>query len=84
MQTILTNAKAERVLLKSSLVAVPQPCKRLPDRLVFMEVLHCTILREVSYCVPVTSQDPLGGEQPLQAHRAPGMDTSRANTYLCS
>lgn len=68
----------------SGLVAVPLPSKRLPDRQVFMEVLHGTVLREVGCCVPVTSQDPLGGEQPLEANRAPGMDTSRANTYLCS
>lgn len=39
----------------SGLVAVPVSRKRLPDRQVFMKVLHCTVLREVSCCVPVTS-----------------------------
>lgn len=56
----------------------------LPNRLVFMEVLHATMLREVSYCVAITSQDPLGGEKPVQTHRAPGMDPRCANTDLCS
>lgn len=68
----------------SGLVAVSLPSRRLPDGQVFMEVLHGTMLREVGCCVPGTSQDPLGGEQSLQAHRAPGMDTSCANAYLCS
>lgn len=68
----------------SGLVAVPLPSKSLRDRKVFMKVLHGTLLREVGRYVPITSQDPLGGEQPLQADRAPGVDASRAYTYLCS
>ena len=68
----------------SGLVAVPLTGKRLPDRQVFVKVLHGTLLSEVSCCVPITSQDPLGGEQPLQANRTPGVDASRADTNLRS
>ena len=66
------------------LVAVSLSGQRLPNRQVFMEVFHGAVLREIRRCVPITSQDPLGGEQPLQAHRSSGMNTRCAYTNLCS
>lgn len=67
-----------------SSVAISATGQWLPDRQVFMKVLHGPVLGEVSSRVTVTSQDPLGGEQPLQADRAPGVDTSCADAYLRS
>lgn len=49
-----------------------------------MEELHGTALREVCCSVRVASEDPLGGEQPLQAHWAPRMDAGRADADLRS
>lgn len=72
---------AEKV---SGLVAVPLSSHRLPNRQVLMEELHGTVLREVCCGVRVASEDPLGGEQPLQAHRAPSVDAGRADADLRS
>jgi len=77
-----------RVLQKfvevSGLVAAPLLGERLHDGQVFMEVLHGAPFREVRRCVPVPSQDPLGGEQPLQPDGASGVDTPSADADLCS
>ena len=39
-------------------------------------------LAEILYDVPLPVQDPLGGEQPLHPHRAPGVDPTRTDPHL--
>lgn len=81
MMTHRRRMSAEKV---SGLVAVPLSSHRLPNRQVLMEELHGTALREVCCSVRGASEDPLGGEQPLQAHRASRVDAGRADADLRS
>lgn len=56
----------------------------LGDREVFMEVFHAALLREFSHSVPLPSKYPLGGQEPLQTHRASGVDACCTDTNLSS
>jgi len=56
----------------------------LGDGDVLVKVLHAALLREVGHSVPGASEDPLGGQKPLQAHRASGMDPCRTDADLSS
>lgn len=73
----------ETAVKVSALVSVFLSSERLPYRQDFMKVRHCAVIREVRHCVPVTSKDPLGGEQSLQAHWTAGVDTSCTDTNFC-
>ena len=64
------------------LVAGPLPVEGVCHGEVLVEELHAALLREVCRRVPVPSQDPLGGEQPLQTHRPAGMDTGSTDANL--
>lgn len=74
----------ETAVKLSGLVSVFLSSERLPQRQVFMKICHCAVIREIRRRVPITSQDPLGGEQSLQAHWTAGMDASRANANFSS
>lgn len=54
----------------------------LCDWQILVEVLHGALFREVCSGVAVSSQDPLSGEETLQAHGTPGMDTSCTDAHL--
>lgn len=73
----------ETAVKVSALVTVFLSSEKLPYRQDFMKVRHCAVIREVRHRVPVTSKDPLGGEQSLQAHWTAGVDTSCTDTNFC-
>lgn len=73
----------ETAIKVSGLAAVSLSSERLPYRQVLMKVRHCAMISEVCRCVPVTSKDPFGGEESLQADWTTGMDASCADTDFC-
>jgi len=44
---------------------------------------HGPALGKVGGRVALPPQDPLGGQETLQTHGAPGVDPSRADAHLC-
>lgn len=51
---------------------------------ILVEKLHGARLAEIGGRVAFPPEDPLGGEQPLQAHGAAGVDARRAEAHLWS
>lgn len=56
----------------------------LCNRQALMQELHTALLRKVCSCVAISSQNPLGGQKPFQAYGSTSMDTSSADTNLCT
>lgn len=51
---------------------------------ILMQELHTALLRKVCCCVAISSQYPFSGEKPLQTYGSTSMDTSSADTNLCT
>lgn len=73
----------EAAVTVSGPAAVSLSGERLPYRQLFMKVRHGAVISEVCRCVPITSEDPFGGEESLQADRTTGVDASCADTNFC-